>query len=131
MWKKAFCSITWVLEYLLTYYVLPLCWKIKCCLLESDLFCNLDASIKFGEGRICFNIMLMQVISKFKMSIGGMSSKSADLVKIYYITNLDFPDIRGFPEISATFWGPNRSCFRLQRFASEGPSSRQCPGLGD
>lgn len=87
VWNKAFCSITCVLEYLLTYHLLPLCWQIKCCLLlESDLFCNLDSSIKSNDFDAGY-------ISKFKMSIGGMSSKSVDLVKIYYFTNLDFPVI--------------------------------------
>ncbi len=31
------------------------------------------------------------------------------LAKLYYFTNLDFPEIREFPETSATFLGP-RSC---------------------
>ena len=31
------------------------------------------------------------------------------LVQLLYFTNLDFPEIRGFAETSATFWGEN-SC---------------------
>ena len=35
--------------------------------------------------------------------------KNMNLAKLQYFTNLDFPEISGFPFLNATFWGPRSS----------------------